>query len=91
MLRCRDIGHTWEERFDWNGKRAPWGSRRVLHCGTCSTERIEVVSSDGSVMSRHYDYDPTYKSVSGLSKNDARRERVTQLHKRRRQAGLRRS
>lgn len=81
LLTCRDIQHAWESTYDFNHRRAPWGTRRVLHCGSCESERVEIVAVNGTVSARHYSYSDAYKTVSSLSKVDARAERLALLRK----------
>lgn len=76
MLRCRDIGHQWEET--WRRTRnAGWGKRRILKCEYCQTERLELIDIKGNVGSRSYEYLVDYKKVSGMNKAEARVERMT--------------
>lgn len=84
MLHCRAIHHEWEEAYDWQGKRAPWGTRCVMHCGSCGSDRVEIVAVDGSISARHYDYTPEYKTVSHLPRQEARSLRVAELRRRER-------
>lgn len=78
LLRCRDIGHHWEENFGGYERRrgAPWGTRRILLCTSCGMERNELVNTQGEAMSRHYDRPNDYGKVSKLTKNEARKKRI---------------
>lgn len=84
MLRCRAVHHDWEEAYDWKGKSAPWGTRCVMHCGGCGSDRVEIVAADGSISARHYEYTAEYKTVSSMTRQEARAERVAELRRRER-------
>lgn len=81
MLVCRDVGHSWEEEFGGfeRRKKAPWGTRRILKCRGCGMERVELITTTGEVMSRHYDKPHDYHKVSVLSKTDARKARLRRM------------
>lgn len=59
FLDCRDMGHTWRPwGARWHGDAA--GFERVLRCGRCKTERVQIVTRFGSVISNRYRYPEGY-------------------------------
>lgn len=66
-VRCRELGHVWRPRT------ARWISaervyERVLHCTSCRTEKLQLVNSQGHIISSHYRYADRYlaQHVKGL-------------------------
>lgn len=65
-LHCRELGHTWRPLV------ARWESdsrsfHRRLRCSKCRTERVQLLSSRGHIVSNHYVYPDGYlaKNVEG--------------------------
>lgn len=82
-LRCRDIGHHWEEVVTSTRRDPEWGRRRELFCGYCGTTRLELINIYGEVGCRSYVYEDDYKTVSRLPRKEARAKRA---YKRKRHA-----
>lgn len=84
-LRCRVIGHQWDE-FDPVGMRKPhFGWRLSVRCERCSTERHDLINARGEVGSRSYVYPEDY-DIPGRA---VRTELRTEIHRRRRTEPLR--
>lgn len=63
-LLCRDLGHLWRPLS------ARWspddnGYHRVMRCGRCRTERAQVLSAAGHVLSGNYAYADGYSAPAG--------------------------
>ncbi len=81
-LRCRDIGHHWEEVVMSTRRDPEWGRRRELYCGYCGTIRLELINYYGEVGSRSYLYDDDYKTVSKVPRKEARAKRAYRRRRR---------
>lgn len=72
-LLCRDMGHIWRPytaRIVEGGR----GYERTMRCSRCRTERQQMLSASGVVLSGHYSYQDGYKAPSsvGFLSHDAR-------------------
>ena len=62
LILCRDLGHTWRPARAWIETNA-YG--RVMRCARCKTERHQVLTMAGHVMSNRYDYPDGYLAPKG--------------------------
>ena len=65
-LHCRELGHTWRPLVArWEAESRSF--HRRLRCPKCKTERVQLLSSRGHVVSNHYVYPDGYlaKNVEG--------------------------
>lgn len=65
-LHCRELGHTWRPMTArWEPESRSF--HRRLRCSKCRTERVQLLSSRGHVVSNHYVYPDGYlaKNVEG--------------------------
>lgn len=83
MLDCRDFGHQWK----------PWGARwagdahgweRRLRCPRCKTERVQMVSRSGHVLTNRYLYPdgylaPALPDAPRISRDQFRLESITRF------------
>lgn len=60
FLECRDMRHSWR-RVSIN-VNADDTLKRVRRCRTCKTERSEIVTQMGHVLSRTYSYPDGYQT-----------------------------
>lgn len=59
FLSCRDFGHSWAGvRARWVPAERAW--HRVMQCRRCQSERIQVLSQTGAILSGRYDYAEGY-------------------------------
>ena len=74
FLRCRALGHAWEE-FVPVGKRGPsFGFRYSLFCPSCEKERHDIYGHTGKVIDRSYVDPEGYALPFRLSRAEARLE-----------------
>lgn len=66
FLLCRELGHTWKP---WTASFDGTAYDRTLRCPRCKTERHQVLSRYGSVVSNRYSYPDQYL-VKGLGHLD---------------------
>jgi len=65
-LHCRELGHTWRPMTArWEAESRSF--HRRLRCSKCRTERVQLLSARGHVVSNHYVYPDGYlaKNVEG--------------------------
>lgn len=65
-LHCRELGHTWRPLVArWEAESRSF--HRRLRCAKCKTERVQLLSARGHVVSNHYVYPDGYlaKHVEG--------------------------
>lgn len=61
LLRCRTLGHAWDDFVPQGMKRAAFGTRLSFRCVRCTTIRHDICSwIDGSLVSRSYQYPDVY-------------------------------
>jgi hypothetical protein len=62
-LHCRELGHTWRPMVArWEPDSRSF--HRRLRCGTCRTERVQVLNQRGGVVSNHYVYPEGYLATN---------------------------
>jgi len=62
MLRCRTLGHQWDDFYPTSLAPPSFGWRLSLRCARCSTERHDIIShAQGEVLSREYRYVDGYQ------------------------------
>jgi hypothetical protein len=60
MLRCRTLGHSWDD-FTVLMRPPAFGERMSFRCTRCTTERHDICSwVDGSLIQREYRYPDAY-------------------------------
>lgn len=59
FLQCRELGHNWRPS---TAKRVDTYFERTLRCPRCKTDRIEVLSLRGEILSKQYRYADGYLS-----------------------------
>lgn len=67
-LHCRELGHTWRPLVaSWEAEARAF--HRRLRCASCRTERVQVLSARGHVLSNRYDYAAGYlaTNVTGMT------------------------
>jgi len=67
-LHCRELGHTWRpSSVHWEAESRSF--HRRLRCASCRTERVQVLSSRGHVLSNGYRYPDGYlaSNVEGMT------------------------
>jgi len=58
-LHCRELGHVWRPLVaSWEAEAQAF--HRRLRCSSCRTERVQVLSARGGVLSNHYVYPRGY-------------------------------
>jgi hypothetical protein len=58
-LHCRELGHLWRPWVaQWAQEHE--GYERALRCTRCRTERWQIISASGAVVSSHYVYPEGY-------------------------------
>ena len=58
-LHCRELGHTWRPLVaSWEAESRTF--HRRLRCPSCRTERVQVLSAHGGVLSNGYRYPDGY-------------------------------
>jgi hypothetical protein len=63
QLHCRELGHNWRPlAASWDRKAGVFDRR--LRCPTCRTERVQVLSKRGEVVSNRYVYAKGYLASS---------------------------
>lgn len=67
FLLCRDIGHTWRPYRAW-WDNAEKGYQRVLRCGRCRSERVQLLSAQGHPLGGHYNYAEGYVAPKGTGR-----------------------
>jgi hypothetical protein len=84
-LMCREMGHLWKPFSAWwNAEERCYS--RTLRCTRCKTDREQLLSSQGAIVSSHYDYPDGYQReglgrISGLGRDRLRLETMTRLIK----------
>lgn len=67
FLTCRDMGHQWRPHSArWDSKERAYV--RVLRCGRCKTDRVQVIDAYGGIVSGSYDYPDGYTAPSGTGR-----------------------
>lgn len=62
-LHCRELGHNWRPlTAAWDRKARVFDRR--LRCPSCRTERVQVLSQRGEIVSSHYVYPKGYLAQS---------------------------
>lgn len=61
FLACRELGHNWQPFTATYDRDARVIDRR-LRCRRCKTERVQVITSAGHVVSNHYKYAEGYQA-----------------------------
>lgn len=67
-LHCRELGHTWRPlAASWDAEARAFDRR--LRCSSCRTERRQVLSARGGVLSNRYVYPAGYlaTNVEGMT------------------------
>lgn len=55
LLHCRELGHSWDAyTASYDAKAKVYD--RTLQCGSCGTQRHQVIDSDGEVVKNTYTY-----------------------------------
>lgn len=77
-LRCRAIGHAWDD-FNPINKRPPsFGWLMAFRCTRCFTERSDLIDSLGRLITRYYVYHDDYREAGigtrGVPRNQFRAE-----------------
>lgn len=80
-LKCRDLGHIWDESPFLRAKRKVSVFERLLRCTRCGTEKIEWLTWEGRVTSRHYNYPDGYRVAQDLRVIQFRGERLRRANK----------
>lgn len=63
VLHCRELGHTWRPLVaTWEPESRSF--HRALRCPSCHTERRQVLSSRGHVVSNSYVYPKGYLATN---------------------------
>ena len=63
LLRCRELGHQWRPLVaTWEAESRSF--HRALRCPSCHTERRQVLSSRGHVISNSYVYPRGYLATN---------------------------
>lgn len=76
-VRCRTVGHAWDPFVPVGMRRPSFGARLSLLCGSCGTERHDLVNAAGDVLAREYRYRDGYQIAGGApDRADWRREYV---------------
>lgn len=70
-LHCRELGHTWRPLVASYEPEARAFHRR-LRCSSCRTERVQVLSARGGVLSNHYVYPDGYLATHVIGMTGAR-------------------
>jgi hypothetical protein len=63
QLHCRELGHNWRPLTATYDRTAHVFDRR-LRCPTCRTERVQMLSQRGEVLSNRYVYPKGYLAQS---------------------------
>lgn len=58
FLLCRDIGHTWRPLSARIHDSTTY--ERTMRCGRCRTERHQLLTTTGTIVSGGYDYQEGY-------------------------------
>lgn len=78
FVRCRAVGHSWDDFHPTDMRRPLFGWRLSFRCTRCLTERHDLVDAMGRLLQRSYYYDDDYKEagigLKGVRKDDFRRE-----------------
>lgn len=69
FIACRDMGHTWRPFRAWYDPEER-GYQRVLRCGRCKTERRQLISESGAILTGGYDYPEGYTAPAGTGRID---------------------
>jgi hypothetical protein len=67
-LHCRELGHVWRPlAATWDADARAFDRR--LRCSSCRTERVQILSMRGGVLSNRYVYPDGYlaKNVEGMT------------------------
>jgi hypothetical protein len=58
-LHCRELGHNWRPlAAQWDGQAGAYDRR--LRCPSCGTQRVQVITRDGHVLTNRYVYPEGY-------------------------------
>lgn len=64
FILCRDLGHLWRPlSARWSAEDSAY--ERTMRCGRCSTERHQLLSASGHVLSGNYAYTEGYTAPKG--------------------------
>jgi hypothetical protein len=62
-LHCRELGHTWRPLVaSWEPESRSF--HRRLRCASCRTERAQVLTGRGHIVSNHYVYPRGYLATN---------------------------
>lgn len=81
-VRCRTLGHRWDDYSPSGMLRPLFGYRVSLRCSSCRTQRHELVNSRGQVLAREYRYADAY-TIEGGEDRPSRDEWRVELVRRR--------
>lgn len=70
FIECRDLGHIWRPYRAWWDNDAK-AYRRAMRCPRCFTERVQLLSASGAILSGHYVYAEGYSKPEGTGTLDA--------------------
>lgn len=79
FIRCGTMGHAWHD-YDSNWKPG-FGYPLTLRCERCGTERRDVITNWGKLLSRRYVYPTLYKYPRGTKRPSRDEFRVMLLVK----------
>lgn len=65
FVRCRTVGHRWDDFVPVGMRRPSFGWRLSLVCTSCRTERHDLVNVRGDVLQREYRYPDDYQVRGG--------------------------
>ena len=65
FVRCRTVGHAWQDFVPVGMRRPLFGWRLSLRCTSCATERHDLVNAVGDVLTREYRYPGDYQMRGG--------------------------
>jgi hypothetical protein len=65
--RCGALGHTWDDD-PWEGStwKPEFGMPLVIRCVHCTSERRDVIGTNGRLIARHYWHPANYKWDPGM-------------------------
>lgn len=63
FLACRELGHVWQP-FTASYDKGSGAIDRKLRCRRCKTERVQVITMSGHVLSNHYRYSNGYQATN---------------------------
>jgi hypothetical protein len=73
-LKCRAIGHMWDEWQPADMRTPEFGIRYSLLCITCGTERHDLIDANGHPAQREYRYPDDYKMDFKITRAEAKLE-----------------